>query len=64
MRKVFTILLLFTSLCVAQSFDWVWQNTQPQGSNLNDAQILSNGNYVAVGDHGTVLISTDAGTSG
>ena len=58
------ILSLILSFSInAQVFDWEWQNGSPVGVNLNDITQLPGGNYVAFGDFGTVMISTDGGTT-
>jgi len=59
----FTFSFLFSFSINAQVFDWEWQNGEPVGVNLNDITQLPGGNYLAIGDFGTVIISTDAGTT-
>ena len=57
------ICTMFSLTIQSQVFDWEWQNGKPIGVNLNDITQLPNGNYVAVGDFGTVIISTDGGAT-
>jgi photosystem II stability/assembly factor-like uncharacterized protein len=59
----FTITILFAFSINAQIFDWEWQNGEPVGVNLNDITQLPGGNYLAFGDFGTVMISTNGGTT-
>jgi photosystem II stability/assembly factor-like uncharacterized protein len=60
---LYTIVLLLSTLIYPQVFNWEWQHPQPVGNNLNDITILPNGNYIAVGDYGVALLSTNAGAS-
>ncbi len=41
--------------------DWQWLYPMPQGHTLNDVTFLTPSVAVAVGDAGTILVSTDAG---
>lgn len=62
---VFTCLLfvIFTFLTTAQVFDWEWQNPTPTGADHNDAIVLSATKFILTGNGGSVLISTNAGTT-
>jgi photosystem II stability/assembly factor-like uncharacterized protein len=55
------LILLSTSLTYSQNFFWNWQNTFPQGNNLNDIVVLPNGKIVGTGDGSTVITSADGG---
>jgi photosystem II stability/assembly factor-like uncharacterized protein len=43
--------------------DFYWQNPLPQGNFLNDIKSLGGNAAIAVGDHGTILKTTDGGTN-
>ncbi len=43
--------------------DFYWQNPLPQGNSLNDIEVIDAVTAVAVGDHGTILKTTDGGAS-
>lgn len=42
---------------------WIWQNPLPQGNDLFDVLALSNQVVVAVGQSGSMLVSTNGGTN-
>src|SRR5689334_6126344 len=42
---------------------WVWQNPLPQGNTLQDFSFVDTNNGFAVGARGTILRTTDGGTS-
>jgi hypothetical protein len=52
--------LLVTQLCFAQ---WFWQNPLPQGNTLNAVDFVSPSIGWAVGYYGTILRTTDGGTT-
>ena len=66
-RILFLLSLLFFFKGVsAQSLDgngWRWQYPKPQGNALNDIYIFDQETAIAVGDFGTVIKTTDGGTS-
>lgn len=53
-----TILLCSTSQAQSR---WEWQNRLPQGSTLRDVYRFSEERFIAVGDHGTIVVTTDRG---
>lgn len=53
--------ILFNSF--AQSLKWNWQNPKPQGNYLYDIEPISGQNIVAIGNHGTIMRSSDLGTT-
>ena len=56
-----TILTLFlTSISFAQ---WFWQNPLPQGNNLSSVNFISATMGCAAGEAGTILLTTDGGTT-
>ena len=57
------IVLLLAAFLNAQVFDWEWQNPTPTGADHNDAVVLSLTKFILTGNGGSVLISTDAGTT-
>jgi len=63
MKKLLLLLFIFSSLISAQNFNWIWQNSFPQGNNLNDAVILTSTKYICAGDKSTMMMSTNSGTS-
>ena len=53
-------------VCLAESFaqsGWIWQNPIPQGNPLRSVSFTSQNGAVAVGDIGTILRTTDGGSS-
>lgn len=54
------ILLLFSSITFSQS-SWFWQNPTPQGSNINSITFINSQTGIAVGNHGTILQTTNGG---
>ena len=66
MKKYFLLfLILFSSgnTINAQNCTWKWQNPLPQGNTLNSIRFINNNTGWAVGNTGTILKTTDAGTS-
>ena len=59
----FLLVVVITVFNFAQVFDWEWQNPTPTGADHNDAIVLSATKFILTGNGGSVLISTDAGTS-
>ncbi len=56
-------LCLFASASFSQEPFWEWQNPKPQGSELEDVVMLSPTTYLAIGDGGLVIKTTDDGVS-
>lgn len=54
--------LLASSRSLAQT-TWQWQNPLPQGNDLNDIHVFSSDSAIAVGWTGTILKTTDGGSS-
>lgn len=54
---------LFTGTAISQQTPWQWVNPLPQGNLLNGAAAPSADTIFAVGDFGTVMRSTNAGTT-
>ncbi|MBL0175885.1 MAG: hypothetical protein IPP94_11575 [Ignavibacteria bacterium] len=48
---------------LAAQGDWHWQHPLPQGNSLNDVAFATSDTAVAVGDFGTMLRTTDGGTT-
>lgn len=60
---LFVILTMFCSLINAQSLFWnIWQS-YPSGTSSNLNHIISEGKYLAVGENGTLIQSTNEGIS-
>jgi photosystem II stability/assembly factor-like uncharacterized protein len=57
--------LLFSSWmnldALAQSVNFKWQHPQPQGNTLNDICLVTDSMWVAVGEIGTIIRTTDRG---
>src|ERR1051325_4207560 len=56
-----TILFLVVVVLNAQGSildQWHWRNPLPQGNQLNNV-VFVNGNYISIGELGTILTSTD-----
>lgn len=56
------LLLLVSDKSLAQT-TWQWQNPLPQGNDLNDIHVFSSNSAIAVGWSGTILKTTDGGSS-
>jgi len=46
-----------------QAFNWEWLNPKPQGNTLRSIKVLEANTLVAFGNGGTLLKSTDAGST-
>lgn len=53
------IILFFTFTATGQ--DWKWINPSPVGNELNVVKFLDSGTVIALGNHGTILKSTNGG---
>jgi photosystem II stability/assembly factor-like uncharacterized protein len=62
-RIIFLVILISAFSNFAQVFDWEWQNPTPTGADHNDAIVLSATKFILTGNGGSVLTSTDAGTT-
>ncbi|MBS1494796.1 MAG: T9SS type A sorting domain-containing protein [Bacteroidetes bacterium] len=56
------VMLIFTGNVIAQS-GWQWVNPTPQGNSLNDCQFINENVVIAVGNYGTILKSSNAGSN-
>jgi len=56
------LVLTFLTNIIAQE-DWFWQNPLPQGNPLYDVHIFNSNTAIVVGNIGTVMKTTDGGTS-
>jgi len=56
-----TFLLIFISSSTIYSQGWFWQNPLPQGNFLNSVDFVSATIGWAVGEHGTILNTTNGG---
>ena len=61
MKKYFTIIFLFTFMCLANA-QWSWQNPYPTGNWLNSVKFISSNVGYAVGSGGEILKTTNGGT--
>ena len=65
MKRAF-IAFMICFMCIMQvsaQNDWFWQNPIPQGNALFDIQIIDTETVVAVGGSGTVIKTTNNGTT-
>ncbi|MBI5217175.1 MAG: T9SS type A sorting domain-containing protein [Ignavibacteriae bacterium] len=65
MKNILSFILLFLSITVTlfgQS-GWEWQNPLPQGNSLYDCFIRNQNEVIVVGSSGTIMKSTDGGSS-
>ena len=60
---VHTFLFIFFYASTIYSQGWFWQNPLPQGQDLYDVHIFDSCTAIAVGAIGTVIKTTDGGTS-
>jgi len=65
-----TLLILIASVsfsavspCLSSPLNWVWQNPLPQGNSLNDVYFTDVLNGIAVGVGGTIIRTTDGGST-
>lgn len=61
MKNLLPIMVLFFNFAVFPQQGWNWQNPKPQGNDLHGLYVDDLGGFVAVGDYGTVIITTDGG---
>ncbi|MBU1180494.1 hypothetical protein KJ885_06130 [Patescibacteria group bacterium] len=59
---LFGFLVIFSSSLFSQS-GWFWQNPLPQNNNLKAVKYITSTFVLAVGDNGTVLKSTNGGST-
>ena len=57
------LLLVFILLPIQIYPQWYWQNPLPQGNTLNGVKFISSTVGWAVGEFGTILYTTDGGTT-
>lgn len=61
-RQNLTVLFLFAVNTIFAQ--WEWSNPSPQGNNLNDiVKVPGVDKWIAVGDYGTIMHSTDGGNN-
>jgi photosystem II stability/assembly factor-like uncharacterized protein len=61
-RIVLFWVVAFPSPMLAQTdHGWEWLNPYPQGNIINDVAILSSHKMIAVGNNGTMLVSSNGG---
>ena len=65
MKTLFLIIIYFLIINIYTNAQqgWLWQNPLPQGTTLNSVEFISSTTGWAVGDAGTILKTTDGGTS-
>ncbi|HZV13282.1 MAG TPA: YCF48-related protein, partial [Candidatus Kapabacteria bacterium] len=64
MKRIAVSLLFFTIAVSLHAQVWTWQHPKPQGNNLNGVAFYTDTkNGYAVGDNGTILKTTDGGTT-
>lgn len=62
-KRSLTLTCLIWLLCSAIFAQWQWQNPYPQGNDLHDVQVSDEAIAWAVGDSGTILHTTNQGSS-
>jgi photosystem II stability/assembly factor-like uncharacterized protein len=62
MKKLFLSFCFFV-IGVHAFTQWTWQNPLPQGNCLNSVRFIDVNTGYAVGNNGTILKTTDAGTT-
>ena len=60
---VLAIMFSFPMMSFSQQSDWIWQNPKPQGNDLYQVNVISQNLTFAIGNGGTVMKSTDWGTT-
>ena len=55
------LILIMPEVCYSQ--DWIWQNPSPQGNTLYSASALSANSVVMTGGVGTIVRTTNNGTT-
>ena len=64
LRQIIYSSILFIFLFTSSNYSqWFWQNPLPQGNNLSDIYVFDENKAIAVGAIGTVIKTTDGGTS-
>lgn len=63
MKAVLTVIISFIVLTKICSAQWFWQNPLPQGNTLHGVNFVSSTEGWAVGDYGTILKTTNGGTT-
>jgi photosystem II stability/assembly factor-like uncharacterized protein len=63
MKALLPIILCFLLLNQKSISQWHWQHPIPTGNTLNDIHMFDENTAVAVGDVGTIIKSTDGGTT-
>ena len=65
MKKIFMLLaiIVLTSSMVMGQENWHWQNPMPQGNQLYDIWLFNDQDAVAVGEVGTIIKTTNGGSS-
>src|SRR3990172_6510554 len=60
---ILIIFAIFQSFTTFAQNNWIWQNPLPQGNPLGTVQALGNDNFIAMGQAGTRIKTTDGGNS-
>ena len=63
MKKILLITFVFILSAFIAFPQWYWQNPLPQGNTLNSVKFISSTVGWAVGDAGTILYTSDGGTT-
>lgn len=60
-KYMLLILFLFISSVSFSQLSWMWMHPRPQGNALHYVKIFNSNNWIAVGDFGTFMKTTNAG---
>ncbi len=59
--KTYLVLVALTLVSKANGQDWKWANPTPTGNQLNVVKYLDSNTVIAIGNHGTILLSNNGG---
>jgi len=66
MKTSYLLLIIFTLVNSSTGFaqgNWTWKNPSPQGNHLKALHVFDVSNVIFLGNHGTVVQTSDAGSS-
>ena len=63
MKKISLIMALLITMTMQIDAQWFWQYPLPQGNDLSKVKMVSSTTGFVVGEYGTILKTTDGGTT-